>query len=79
VKLINPQATPQPLNLNLQGVRSVKSTAEATTLAAAPDDTNSINDRTKVVPVMAKVKGVKPEFSYTLPANSITVLKFEVR
>ncbi len=79
VKLINPQSTPQPLKLDVQGVHKLKSTATATTLAAALDETNSINDRTKVVPVTTKVKGVKPEFSYTLPANSITVLKLEVR
>ncbi len=79
VKVINPQSTPQPLKLAIQGVRALKSTATATILTAAPDETNSINDPNKVVPVTAKVKGVKPEFSYTLPANSITVLKLESR
>jgi alpha-N-arabinofuranosidase len=79
VKLINPQPTPQSLKLDVQGVHKLKSTATATTLTATPDETNSINDPTKVVPVTTKVKGVKPEFSYTLPANSITVLKLESR
>jgi len=79
VKLINPQSTPQPLKLELQDVHKLKSTATATTLAAAPDETNSITDPVKVIPVITKVKGVKPEFSYILSANSITVLKLESR
>ena len=79
VKLVNPQSVPQPLTLDLKGVKSLKSTATATTLAAAPDDTNSIKDPAKVIPVTAKVSGVKPDFSYTLPANSITVLELGAR
>jgi alpha-N-arabinofuranosidase len=79
VKLVNPQSAPQPLTLDLEGVATLKSTATATTLAAAPDEYNSINDPVKVVPVTTKVSGIKPVFSYTLPANSITVLKLESR
>ena len=70
---------PQSLTLAIKGVKSVKSTATATTLAAATDDSNSINDPAKVVPVTTKVSGIKPEFNYTLPANSITVLEIGAR
>ena len=75
IKLVNPQPTPQPLHLNIQGVTSLKPTGTATTLAAAPDANNSIDNPTKVAPVTAEVSGVKPEFDYTLPANSVTVLQ----
>ena len=79
VKLVNPQAMAQPLDFDIRAVCALKSTATATTLAAAPEETNSIHDPARVVPVTTKVKGVKPEFSYTLPAHSITVLKLECR
>lgn len=79
VKLVNSQSTPQPLTLDIKGVKSVKSTATATTLAAGQNDSNSITDPVKVVPVTVKISGVKPGFSYTLPANSITVLELGAR
>ena len=79
VKLVNPQSVPQMLTLDIKNVRALKSTGTSTTLAAAPEDTNSINDPTKVVPVIAKISDIKPVFHYTLPANSITVLKLNIR
>jgi alpha-N-arabinofuranosidase len=75
VKLVNPQPAPQALHLNIQGVASLKSSGTAITLAAAPDANNSIDKPTKVAPVTTEVSGVKPEFDYTLPASSVTVLQ----
>ncbi|HUA37371.1 MAG TPA: alpha-L-arabinofuranosidase C-terminal domain-containing protein [Candidatus Sulfopaludibacter sp.] len=79
IKLVNPQPAPQPLHLNIQGVASLKPTGTATTLTAAPDANNTIDHPTNVAPVTAEVSGVKPEFDYTLPANSITVLELDIR
>jgi alpha-L-arabinofuranosidase len=77
IKLVNPQPASQPLHLNIQGMASLKPTGTATTLAAAPDANNSIDNPTNVAPVTAEVSGVKPEFDYTLPANSVTVLRLD--
>ncbi len=79
VKLVNPQPTSQPLAIELKGFDSVAPTAEAETLAADPTDTNSINDPTRVIPVKSVVNDVKPVFNYTLPPNSITVLRLNTR
>lgn len=79
IKLVNPQPAPQPLTLKIKGVRALKPTGKTITLAAAPNKTNSINDPTNVVPVTAEVSGVKPVFNYTLPADSITVLRLNAR
>jgi alpha-L-arabinofuranosidase len=78
VKLVNAKATPQTLKLDVKGAR-LKGTGTAITLAAAPDATNSINDPTSVVPVTSKVKDVEPTLNYTVPANSITVLRLMAR
>jgi alpha-N-arabinofuranosidase len=78
VKLVNPQPAPQPLQLDIKGVSDLKTTGTATTLAAAPDASNSIDNPTNVVPVTTEVSGVKPVFDYTLPADSITVLQLNV-
>ena len=79
VKLVNTQPKAQPLKLDIQGVRRLKSTATAITLTAAPDEYNSLNSPTHVAPVTRKLSNVKPVFDYTLPANSITVLKLGIR
>lgn len=79
VKLVNPQATGQTIQIDLRGIRGVKSTAVETTLAAAPTDTNSMDQPAKVVPVTRKVSGVQPAFSHTLPPYTISVLRLDVR
>jgi alpha-N-arabinofuranosidase len=78
IKLVNPSPAPQPLKLNIQGAR-LKHNGTATTLAAAPDATNAIDNPTNVVPAVTKVTDVKPEFTYTLPPYSITVLQVTAR
>ena len=75
IKLVNPQPARQALHLNIQGVASLKSSGTAITLTAAPDANNLIDKPTNVAPVTTEVSGVKPEFDYTLPANSVTVLQ----
>lgn len=79
VKLVNPQEAPQTLGIDLQGIRAVKPTATEMMLAAAPTETNSMDEPTKVVPVTRKVSGIQPGFSYTVPPHAITVLRLEAR
>jgi alpha-N-arabinofuranosidase len=78
IKLVNAKAAPQTLKLNIQGA-TLKGTGKAITLAAAPDASNSIDNPTNVVPVATKVKDIEPTFDYTVPANSITVLRLTER
>jgi alpha-L-arabinofuranosidase len=77
VKLVNPADAAAPLQLDLQGAGTLASTATAVTLAGASDATNSIDDRERVVPVTSTVPGVKPGFTYTVPAHGIVVLMLE--
>jgi alpha-L-arabinofuranosidase len=79
VKHVNPDPTPQTVSISLQGVRSVNPTATVTTLAADPDATNSIDTPAEVVPITKKWSGAKPEFLYTFPPHSVTLLKLETR
>ena len=78
IKLLNDLPTPQPIKLNIRGVK-LKRKGTAVTLAASPDATNSINDPTHVVPVSSKVTGIKSDFDYTLPADSIVVLTLKTK
>lgn len=79
LKLVNSTPEPQEVAIELKGVKSVSPTAETETLAAAPDATNTPASPTAVVPVKDTLSGVKPAFSHTLPANSITILKLSAR
>ena len=78
IKLVNAEAVPQPLKLDIRGA-NLKSTGTAVTLAAPPDATNSIDNPTNVVPVVSKVTNVGPNFDYTVPADSIVVLTLNSR
>jgi alpha-N-arabinofuranosidase len=79
LKLVNPQATAEPLKIEINGVASVASRASAIRLAGNLDDSNSITQPRKVVPVAMTERGIKPVFTYTLPPHSIVVLKLKAR
>jgi alpha-N-arabinofuranosidase len=78
IKLLNDLPTPQSVKIDIKGAK-LKRKGTAITLAAAPDATNSIDDPTHVVPVTSKVSGIKPDFNYTLPADSIVVLTVKTK
>lgn len=79
LKIVNPTGEEQPLEIQLDGTASVAARATAEILSADPAATNSINEPDKVVPVTVKVSGVKPAFTYKVPASSVVVLKLEAR
>ena len=79
VKLVNAADAEVPVQLDLRGVRTLAPTATAVTLAADPRATNSIDAPEIVVPITSKVSGVKPGFTYTVPAHGIVVLILETR
>jgi alpha-N-arabinofuranosidase len=74
LKLVNPLATAESLKIDLKGIAGVGATAKVVTLAGNPDDTNSIKDPTRVVPVKSTVSDLKPEFNYVMPPHSIVVI-----
>ena len=76
LKLVNPQPTAESLNIEINGA-AIASKGAAITLAGEPEDTNSIQHPRNVVPVTTTVRNVKPQFVYTLPPNSIVVLKLK--
>jgi alpha-N-arabinofuranosidase len=78
VKLVNPGNAAAPVQLDVTGV-PIRSTATALTLAADPQDTNSIDAPNRVVPVTSRVTGVKSGFTYTVPANGIVVLALGIQ
>ncbi len=79
LKLVNPQATAEPLNIEIKGAAAVAAKGSATVLAGNPDDSNSITQPKKIVPVTTTVRGIKSGFTYLMPPHSIVVLKLKAK
>jgi alpha-N-arabinofuranosidase len=79
LKLVNPEATAAPLNIEIKGVQSLASKASVITLSGNPDDSNSITKPRTVVPVTKTIRDVKPNFTYAMPPHSVVVLKLNSR
>jgi alpha-N-arabinofuranosidase len=79
IKFVNASVTPQTVRINLRGLRSVRPSATETTLTAPPTETNSMEQPTKVVPAVRKVRGIEPAFNYRVEPFTITVLQVETR
>jgi alpha-N-arabinofuranosidase len=74
IKMVNVTATPLTTAITIDGTPALAPTGRAITLSGKPEETNSITDRTHLVPVQSEVQGVGPSFSYTFPPYSVTVL-----
>jgi alpha-N-arabinofuranosidase len=75
IKLVNPTPASEPLHLSLKGIASLSTKASVIAFGGNPEDTNSIEDPGKAVPITSTVKDVRPDFVYTVPPHSIVVLK----
>lgn len=79
VKLVNPEAVPQTIPIDIKGISELYPQAKMTTLAGEPGDVNSIAEPQKVAPVTTLLKDIKPGFTCTLPPHSIVVLELKAK
>jgi alpha-L-arabinofuranosidase len=80
LKIVNSLGTPQPVKIEISGVSAVEAEGEAVVLKAnRPDDTNTIQEPARIVPVTEKVDGLGMDFTREFPPYSITVLKLNAK
>jgi len=79
IKLVNPADTNVVVRIAVTGIASLSSQGSALVLQGSPEDTNSIRHPLNVVPVMTTLRDVKPEFPYSMPPQSIVLLKLKSR
>ena len=79
LKVVNVSAQPQPLTVDLPGLRSVGATATGEVISGEPGDVNSIAAPEKVAPRAITVSGVGRSFTHEFPAHSVTVLRVRGR
>jgi alpha-L-arabinofuranosidase len=75
LKLVNPQPTDERVQIRITGISGLPAKATAITLAGDPEETNSIKEPRKLVPLTTAIAGATSLASYALPANSIVVLR----
>ena len=76
VKIVNSADAPQPVTIDISGVKSVAARGTATVLKAVNrNETNSIKDPLHIVPVTEKAKDLGIRFTRTFPPCSVTVLE----
>jgi alpha-N-arabinofuranosidase len=80
LKVVNIANVKQTVRINLKGVARVAPEGTLVTLSSArPDDTNTISEPAKIVPVTSKAAGLGNTFTQTFAPYSINVLDLETR
>ena len=80
LKVVNRQGAPQSVKITISGATTVEPEGKATVLKAnSPDDTNSIQEPDKIVPVTEKAGGLGMVFTRVFPPYSITILELRAR
>jgi alpha-L-arabinofuranosidase len=80
LKVVNAIGTAQAVQVDLAGAGKVASEGKAIVLTSAKkEDTNTITEPNKVVPVTSKASGLGKQFSYSFAPYSVTVLVLSTR
>lgn len=79
LKLVNVQATPQPLRIDLTGVPTVRRNATGEVLAGALTMVNTVAEPRAIVPTPFTIADSSPTFTHELPAHSVSVIRLKTR
>lgn len=75
VKVVNRGSAPQPVRVQVSGVAGNAPKGQLVELAGSgPEDTNSITQPAKIVPVTTNVDGLGADFTLTFRFYSVSVL-----
>lgn len=79
IKLVNASSIAQAVDIKLAGADEIKRDGRLISLSAkTPDETNTISEPNKIIPVQSSVQDIRPSFRHTLPAYSIHVLEIKL-
>jgi alpha-N-arabinofuranosidase len=78
VKVVNCVDTPRPVRIQISGLNSIEPNGQIVEMkASGMEDTNSITEPTKIVPITKEIDGLSKDFTRTFPPYSISVLKLK--
>lgn len=75
LKVLNANETAQTIKVVLSGVTGIDRHGRQIMLSGNLNDTNSLKEPEKIIPVETELDRLKPTFDHTFPARSITVLE----
>lgn len=80
LKFVNTQSIPQQVKIDLQGANKVNKNGALIMLKAdSAEETNSITDPKKIIPVKGTIDGLGKDFVRTFPPYSISILQIETK
>ena len=80
LKVVNTLGVTQPVEINLKGVGKLMKDATLVVInSEKAEDTNSITDPKKIVPVTQKITNVSPKFIQKLAPYSVNVLELKTK
>jgi alpha-N-arabinofuranosidase len=78
LKIVNTTAKKQAIKIKLAGVNAVNPNATLVVIKGdTPDDTNTLSEPVKIVPVTSAIKGIGTSFSRVLDPYSVSILQIE--
>ena len=79
LKIVNALGTPQPVRVRISGVSRVANKGRVVEMKArGPEDTNSLQEPRKIIPMTEKASGLSTNFTRSFPPCSITILELSV-
>ena len=80
LKIVNGSSVSQTIRIHFNGVTQVQSEARLTTLRGnTPEETNSIGDPGRILPVVSTIHNAGTSFEHTMPPYSIQVLDIQAK
>ena len=79
LKLVNIQAVPQPLQIELQGVKTIRKDASGELLTGELTAINTVAEPRKVAPRPIVINNAGASFLHELPAHSVSVIRLRTR
>jgi alpha-N-arabinofuranosidase len=79
LKVVNPAAEARVLRIDIRGADHIAHEAAGEVLTGKPDDVNSVDEPTKIVPKPLKINDAAPVFLHEVPAYSASMIRFQAR
>jgi alpha-N-arabinofuranosidase len=77
---VNGASTSQTVRIHLSGVAEVNKQAQVTTLRGnTPEETNSITNPERILPIVSTIHNAATSFDHTMPPYSIQVLDIQTK
>ena len=79
LKLVNVQAKEQLLQIDLQGVSTIKKDATGEMITGELGAINTVDEPVRVVPQPITIKNAGTKFYHELPMHSVSVIRLKTR